>query len=130
MAAAFFALAFLLYASSPSPVDDGLRQRVSQLLHAALDGEQQWTKVHAAEALLAAGDTQSVKTAFDRELPLKGNERPYRIGIWRVLAQAARNDEARDGWIKNIVDAFREVDGTDRLHASETRGKLGYRAPA
>ena len=130
MAAASFALAFFLYASSPSPVDDGLRQRVSQLLHAALDGEQQWTKVHAAEALLAAGDTQSVKAAFDRELPLKGNERPYRIGIWRVLAQAARNDEARDGWIKNIVDAFREVDGTDRLHASETLGKLGYRAPA
>ena len=130
MTAAFFTLAFLVYASSPSPVDDGLRQRVSQLLRAALEREQEWIKVHAAEALLAAGDTQVVKAAFDRELSLKGNERPYRIGIWRVLAQVARNDEARQGWIKNIVDAFREVDGTDRLHAAETLGKLGYRAPS
>jgi len=130
MTAASFTLAFLVYASLPSPVDDGVRQRASQLLHAALEREQAWIKVHAAEALLAAGDTQGVKAAFDRELSLKGNERPYRIGIWRVLAQAARNDEARQGWIKNIVDAFSDVDGTDRLHAAETLGKLGYRAPS
>jgi len=128
MTAAFFTLAFLLYASSLSPVDDALRQRVSQLLHTALDREEGWIKVHAAEALLAAGDTQDVKATFDRELSSKGNERPYRIGIWRVLAQAARNDEARQGWLKNIFDAFRDVEGTDRLHAVETLGKLGYRA--
>src|SRR5438132_587953 len=130
MTAASFTLAFLVYASSPSPVDDGLRQRVSQLLHAALEREQEWIRVHAAEALIAAGDAQGVKAVFDRELSLKGNDRPYRIGIWRVLAQIARNDEARQGWIKNIVDAFGDVEATDRLHAAETLGKLGYRAPS
>jgi hypothetical protein len=127
MRAASFALAFLLYASSSSPVDDALRQRATQLLRTAFEREEQWIKVHAAEALLAAGNPEGVKAAFDRELTLKGNERPYRIGIWRVLAQTARNDEARQGWIKNIFDAFRDAESTDRLHAAETLGKLGYR---
>jgi len=120
-------VAVLLVISSPSPVDEALRQRAFQVLRTALDREQQWVKVHAAEALLAAGDPQGVKPAFDRELAEKVNQRPYRIGIWRVLAQAARNADAREPWVQNIVKAFLDADGSDRLHAAETLGKLGYK---
>jgi len=128
MAAAFIALVFLLFAPAPSPVDEGVRQRASQLLRTAFEREQQWTRVHAAEALLAAGDSDGVRAAFERELAVKSNERPYRIGIWRVLAQAARSADAREGWVKQILDSFLDVDAPDRLHASETLGKLGYKA--
>src|SRR5262249_23298131 len=120
-------LSLLAYTSSTASVDDALRQRATQVLRTALDREQQWIKVHAAEALLAAGDAQGVKPAFERELAEKSNQRPYRIGIWRVLAQAARSEDAREAWVQNIVKAFLDTDSSDRLHASETLGKLRYR---
>src|SRR5262249_61343678 len=122
MTAASITLALLLSTSSSAPVDEGLRQRALQVLRTALEREQQWVKVHAAEALLAAGDPQGVKPAFDRELAEKVNVRPYRIGIWRVLAQAARNADAREPWVNNIVKAFLDTEGSDRLHAAETLG--------
>jgi hypothetical protein len=90
--------------------------------------EERWIKVHAAEALLSAGYPQGVASTFERELASKGAEPQYRIGIWRVLAQASRSNAQRDSWIRKIAAAFLDPDGPDRLHASETLGKLGYRA--
>jgi hypothetical protein len=111
---------------SPHPVNEATR-----VLHAALASESRWIKVHAAEALLACGgdaDRDEVRHAFERELAAHGSEPEYRIGIWRVLAQAASGD--RDAWVRRIADAFLDTAGPDRLHASESLGKLGYRARA
>jgi SSS family solute:Na+ symporter len=69
-----------------------------------------------------------VRRTFERELAANGNEPEYRIGIWRVLAQAAPGD--RDARVRRIADAFLDAAGPDRLHASESLGKLGYRAHA
>ena len=110
----------------PTPVSQAAR-----VLHDALASEPRWIKVHAAEALIAGGsdaDRDEVRRAFERELAEHGSEPEYRIGIWRVLAQAAPGD--RGGWVRRIADAFLDAAGPDRLHASESLGKLGYRARA
>ena len=71
------------------------------MLRATLENEQEWIKVHAAEALLSVHHPEGVLAAFQREQMLHGAEPKYRIGIWP---------------------------GSDRLHAAETLAKLGYRA--
>jgi len=121
-------MAVLVCASLPAAADDSLHDRALQVLHEVLDREQRWIKVHAAEGLLAAGERPAVTAVFDRELASFGNEQPYRIGIWRVLAQAARNEDAREPWVQRILAAFLDTEGPDRLHASETLGKLDFRA--
>lgn len=120
-------VAFLVYASSASAIDAAVRDQALQVLRGALETEARWVKVHAAEALLTIDDRGAVGAAFDRELAAHGSEPEYRIGIWRVLVEAADADAQRDRWVRKIVGAFTDTGGPDRLHASETLGKLGYR---
>ena len=112
----------------PGAVDERLRAQAVQVLRATLDTEQRWIKVHAAEALLLSGQPDGVTRAFESELISHGSEPEYRIGIWRVLAQAASTDRQRKPWIAKIVAAFLDTGGPDRSHAAETLGKLGYHA--
>ena len=114
----------------PRVVDEQLRTQAVQVLRSTLETEQRWIKVHAAEALLSAGQPDGVVRAFEIEFASHGTEPEYRIGIWRVLAQAAPTDRQREPWITKIVAAFLNTGGPDRLHAAETLGKLGYRASA
>ena len=46
----------------------------------------------------------------------------YRVGIWRVLAQAASAQEERKQYIEKIHNAY--LQGPDQLHALETLAKL------
>lgn len=114
--------------ASPSAVDERLRAQAVRVLRTALDEEERWIKVHAAEALLSLDDPEGVARTFEIELASKGGEPQYRIGIWRVLAQAARSDQQREQWISEILAAFLDTRGPDRLHAAETLAKLGYQA--
>ena len=98
------------------------------MLRTSLEHEQRWIKVHAAEALLSSSQPDGVAQAFEGELAAHDAEPEYRVGIWRVLAQAADGDRQREPWIRKIVAAFLDTDGPDRLHAAETLGKLGYHA--
>lgn len=89
--------------------------------------EERWIKVHAAEFLI--WESQSVPAV--REEFLKENERfgdipQYRIGIWRVLAQAALNDQERAVWVNKIVEVYANENNTDRLHAIESLAKLQH----
>ncbi|MBI3399841.1 MAG: hypothetical protein HY048_00350 [Acidobacteria bacterium] len=115
-------------AANGTPANDGLQSRALGVLREALEKEQSWTKVHAAEALLSVGHPEGVMSTFERELTSKGGEPQYRIGIWRVLAQAATTEHDRDQWVGKVLAAFLDTDGPDRLHAAETLAKLGYRA--
>ncbi|MDF7819333.1 hypothetical protein P1X15_17075 [Runella sp. MFBS21] len=93
------------------------------VLRKVLNEQKEWVKVHAAEFLVWAGHPEGVKEVYQAEERLYGAQSPYRIGIWRVLAQASVGEE-RDRWIKKIKAAFLNRDGVDRLHASETLAKL------
>ena len=104
-----------------APPDEALRARALGVLRGAVAAEERWVKVHAAEALLVAGDGEAdrgeVALAFDRELAAKGSEPRYRIGVWRVLAEAARDDHSRE------PSVFRRLGG-------QTRKPKVSRAPA
>lgn len=98
-----------------------------QVLKDALEKESEWVKVHAAEALLNYGFHDLVLKTF---LPEDSNaEPPYRIGVWRVLAQANPNNRSfAEEYRNRIINAFMDVNGPDREHAAESLGKLGYRS--
>lgn len=84
-----------------------------------------WDKVHAAEYLIWTDHADGVYEIYKEEETRFGGDSPYRIGVWRVLAQSARSPEERQTYIQKIVKAFEAPEGTDRLHAAETLTKLG-----
>lgn len=94
---------------------------LQHLLHT----EKEWVKVHAAEFLLWEDRAvDEVRKIYLQEEQLFGDVPKYRIGIWRVLAQAAADDKDRQYWVDKIVTAYQDPEGEDRLHAIETLAKL------
>ena len=114
----------------PTEVIDALHRRALILLRDSLRRENRWIKVHAAESLLSLGYSQEVRQVFELELASNGEEPKYKIGIWRVLAQAAPDVAEREQWIGKIRAAFLDPTGPDRLHAAESLAKLGYQVQA
>jgi len=93
-------------------------------LNSTLEHRQKWIKVHAAEYLIWAGHLGTVLKEFLKEEKIHSNEPQYRIGIWRVLVQAEREPTRKKIWIDKIYDAYKDMDGPDRTHATETLAKL------
>src|SRR5690606_16176715 len=58
-----------------------------------------------------------------------GNTPKYRIGIWRVLVQAASSEQERRKWKNKIAEVYVDTTSPDRLHAIETLAKLKYPVP-
>lgn len=96
-------------------------------LRTLLHSEKEWIKVHVSEFLLwERRCVEEVKLEFLEEARKFADVPKYRIGIWRVLAQAAKNERERAQWVGNIVKAYHDPVGEDRLHAVETLAKLRY----
>ncbi|MGV3560246.1 hypothetical protein [Larkinella arboricola] len=115
-------------ASLPASVQalpDTLRNQCLQELRTVLQTEQEWIKVHAAEYLLWLGQPAGVQDVYLNELRQFATKPQYRIGIWRVLAQAAASPEEKKKWTDQIAAAFKDPAGPDRIHAAETLAKLG-----
>ncbi|MFA7492871.1 MAG: hypothetical protein WCZ43_05075 [Proteiniphilum sp.] len=94
------------------------------LLRNNMQNQKEWIKVHAAEFLLWSGHQKGVSEIFLNEEKNFGTQSPYRIGIWRILAQTETEQEKKDIWIDKIINAFLDEKGSDRLHAIETLAKL------
>jgi len=107
-----------------SIVSDSLRAQAIEQLRDNLTNLSQWEKVHAAEYLLWSGYPQDVKRTFEQELQLFEHQSPYRIGIWRVLAQASQKVEDKRFWANKIQEVFADLNAKDRIHAAETLAKL------
>jgi SSS family solute:Na+ symporter len=73
--------------------------------------------------LIGLGREDEVRAAFEEEVEAYGDEPEYRIGVWRVLAQAA--PDAGEQWTGRIRAALLDPEAPDRLHAAETTAKLG-----
>jgi SSS family solute:Na+ symporter len=115
-----------LAAEGASAVGPELREQSISVLRRTLHETDGWVKVHAAELLIGNNYVEEARAAFEAELE-KDPAPPFRIGVWRVLIQAAGNDqELRRQYLDKIVAAFLDSAGTDRVHAVETLGKLGY----
>lgn len=103
--------------------DNHLKDEAINTLRNVMKEQQEWVKVHAAEFLIWTGNAQGVKEAFLKEQESFGNQPPYRIGIWRVLTQLSSGNEATQ-YKEQIVQAFLDTTGKDRIHAIETMAKL------
>ena len=131
---AAFSLALVVGISSSAMAGNGQVSLNEDVLHAtsvevmkqALEHEEQWPKVHAAEGLVRNNYGEGVRDAFVEEL----NKQPsatYRVGIWRVLVQSAGNDEAfKQDYLSRIIEAAKTPDAPNRNHAMESLGKLGW----
>jgi len=134
------AIALLLVAAVPAlaqaktPSDEQvnaeLRERAVEVMRDTLANEYQWVKVHAAEYLLSLQYSDGVRAAFEQELERHVEEPQYRIGIWRVLTRSSVAPTDRDRWLEQIRSARVDLEGPDRLHATETLAKLNYFASA
>lgn len=105
-------------------VSDSLEIRCIHVLQDVMHTQSQFVKVHAAEYLIWTGHPDGVQDAFLKEERLHGTERPYRIGIWRVLAEAATNKDEKQKWIDSIQKVFLDTAAKDRINAAETLAKL------
>lgn len=103
---------------------DPLAEKAMAELREVLSRQSQFVKVHAAEYLIWLGYKDEVKKVYLAEDSLHNKETPYRIGIWRVLAQAEENPKDREHWISKIFEVYGNPDAPDRLHATETLAKL------
>ncbi|MCX6991959.1 MAG: HEAT repeat domain-containing protein [Kiritimatiellaeota bacterium] len=113
-------------AAPVSCIEPALRDRTLGILRKALATPSDWVKIHAAEFLLTLDYPQGVCEAFAGALKTRGDEPYYRIGLWRVMAQAARDSKEAEPWLAKICSALA---ASDRINATETLAKLGY-APA
>jgi HEAT repeat protein len=123
MGASVRLLLLLSLVSAGVAATDSTVSDARQVLLEALNHEQKWAKVHAAEALLEAGDGAKVAAVFQIEANCFGGEPAYRVGIWRVLARALPQERSR--WREYIARVFLDEAAPDRLFALESLAKLG-----
>lgn len=103
---------------------DALKEKALNELLLTLKTQPEFIKVHAAEYLIWLGHTKEARQEFLHENELHGNQPKYRIGIWRVLSETETDPEKKKIWYDKVYQAFGDLNGPDRLHASETLAKL------
>ena len=113
-------------AESPAPSPAALGEHASSVLHQIMVGEQSWVRIHAAEALMAAGEAEAIRTYFLNELPHTESS-VFRIGVYRVLATASHSAEERSSWIAKVEHIYLDPTAPDQNQAIETLCKLGHR---
>jgi hypothetical protein len=112
--------------AAEADADGALAARARAVLHQVVETDRTWVRVHAAEALISAGEGEAMHARFLRDWP--ANETAvYRVGIWRVLANTARDGNDRAGWIARVERVFLDPKAPDRAQAVETLGKLRHR---
>jgi SSS family solute:Na+ symporter len=109
--------------------DTQRRARCVGILRDVLRTQERWIKVHAAEYLLQLDYPEGVREQFEQQRLVYENEPEYRIGVWRVLAQADAEERRSAAWVNKIRDAFLNPAAADHLHAVESLAKLRYRVP-
>ena len=103
-----------------------LAARARAVLHQTVATDRTWVRVHAAEALVAAGEDAAMHELFLSEQPANDTA-VYRIGVWRVLANTAQNADERTWWIARVEQVFLDPAAPDRPQAVETLGKVRHR---
>lgn len=101
---------------------DSRREQLILRLEHELKANSGWVQVHAADALLDHGEASRADASF---APIgDAPPKPFRIGVWRVLARAAKTKRARLACIENIQKVLHDRAAPDRLQAAESLAKL------
>lgn len=109
-------------------LDDAMRQHLISKLDHEMRANQQFVRIHAAEALIAHGEADRVAKFMAAETETTAPM--YRITVWRVMARAAAKEQERRAYVERIRRAVLDLNGPDRGHAAESLGKLGEAIPA
>ncbi len=129
MRVAVLGLALVAGCSEPKSqkpvVPQELREEAVAALRDVMKSSDHWAKIHAAEWLLQLGYSQGVADEFRRELAVRGDEPRYRVGIWRVLAEASQSPRDYSQWTDRIKGACFADNSPDRVYAAESLAKLG-----
>lgn len=101
-----------------------LKKEALTALKLVLEESNKFVKAHAAEYLIWTDHITIAKSEFLEEESKFGEEAKYRVVIWRILAQANKGNQKQQFWIDKITKAYNDVNGLDRIHATETLAKL------
>ncbi|MEO6003685.1 MAG: sialidase family protein [Opitutus sp.] len=106
--------------------EDELAKRAKTALHDVFDQEESWVKIHAAEALVAGGEAIAMREKF---LALRAtvDALPYRVGVWRVLANTSPTIAEREACVAEVEKIYLNSTAPDRPQALETLCKLRTR---
>ncbi|MCC9605536.1 hypothetical protein LOC68_22455 [Blastopirellula sp. JC732] len=111
-------LASLRAAEPPLP----LEAQSEAILAESLAATGEWSSVHAAEYLIRLNEAPKALAAFQPQAQCKIPQ--YRIGVWRVLAQAETSPQRRQAFVEQIRSVLLNTNAPDRLHALESLAKL------
>jgi hypothetical protein len=103
---------------------DALNTKAITELKNILMHRQKFIKAHAAEYLIWTGHPEVALKEYLNEEKLHGTEPKYRVVIWRILAQAERDPVRKKMWLNKMYNAYIDMDGPDRTHATEALAKL------
>ncbi len=103
--------------------DDAAVTRARAVLNDILDHDETWVKIHAAEALVSGGEARAIRERFLALRP-RVNALPYRVGVWRVLANTAPTAAERAAAVAEVEKIYLDASAPDRSQAVETLGKL------
>jgi hypothetical protein len=88
--------------------------------------EETWIKIHAAEALIAGGESVAVRAQM-LKLSANPDALVYRVGVWRVLANTSATPAERAACVAQVEKIFLNPAAPDRSQALETLCKLRVR---
>lgn len=106
--------------------EDALATRSRKVLHDVFAADETWIKIHAAEALLVSGEAIPMRERF-LGMAAKADTLPYRVGVWRVLANTSPTKAERDACVAQVEKIFLNPASPDVSQALETLGKLRVR---
>jgi sialidase-1 len=106
--------------------DDALATRARSTLHDVFAQDETWIKIHAAEALLVAGEALPMRERF-LKMAQNADALPYRVGVWRVLANTSPTKAERAACVAQVERIFLNPASPDVSQALETLGKLRVR---
>ncbi len=95
-----------------------VRQRCMNTLRNALDSEEFWPAMHAAEALTLAGAGDNVVAALADRLPVERDDQ-HRCGLARELVRAGDRSK-----LPVLFDILGDANSSGRVHAAESLYKI------
>lgn len=96
------------------------------ILHDVYAKDETWIKIHAAEALLVGGEAAAMRERFLKMAPV-ADTLPYRVGVWRVLANTSPTKAERAACVAQVEKIFMNPASPDVSQALESLGKLRVR---
>src|SRR6185295_19057989 len=101
------------------PLSPELREKCLTVLRTALESEEFWPAMHAAEALTLAGEGKSVAPRL--EARLKTDQDPqHRCGLAREIVRTGKREPLVILW-----QTLADPKSTGRIHAAESLYKIG-----